>query len=519
LAGAGNGKRGGKGDGKSPALVSVDIGTTNTRALLYRGGTGVAGEGSAACSTSYPRPGYVEQDAEEVLAAVAGATRALLDRSGVSPREIDAVVFDGVLQSLVSVDRAGAALAPAMLWADKRSLPQSERLKARYDNEEARRRTGCPLHPMYFPSRLAWLREEAPDIWNRAARFVSLKELVVQRLTGVSKTDRSIASGTGAWNMASRDWDADLLALVGLSSSGFPECVEPTTVVGGLTTEGAAALGLREGTPVVIGASDGAMAHLGSVGVDGQRMSLTVATSGAIRRSIRAPRVLPGTEAWCYYLGEDSWIQGGVVHGAGNVLRWFGDTLMPPTATAEDLFSEIGRIAAEVPPGADGLRFLPLLGGERCPHDRPDARGSLWGLDFSHTRGHVARALMEGLAWYLSAVYRMLVPGDGPDLVVNGGIVKSPTWLQIVADVLGKTLWLPRVTEAAAWGGALVGLRALGVISSLEEAAPFIGCNGGVHHDPGRHEIYATVIESCDELYRKLYGTPPPISPSSSAGR
>jgi gluconokinase len=488
-------------------LISVDIGTTSAKAVLYRQESGIDGPEAESYGTSYPRPGCVEQDPEEILAAVGRAIRRLVDKTRVSPGEIDAIVFDGVWQSMVPVDHTGMALARASIWGDTRSIPQNERLRQRLDTEEVKRQTGCSLHPMYFLSRLAWMREEAPGVFQSADRFVSIKEYVIQRLFGGRTVDRSIASGTGLLNMRTLDWDADLLSEVHVTPDRFSECIEPTFVLRGLTREYASRLGLREGTPCVMGAADGAQSHLGSVGLAETRMSLTVGTGAALRRRVTSPGIVPGTEAWCYYLAEDNWLRGGVLHDAGNALRWFADTLMPPAGEGEDVFSLMNSLSAEVPVGAEGLCFIPLLSGERCPHYRPQARGALYGLTFRHTRAHLVRALMEGLAYNLYSVYRMLVPDSEPDLVVTGGILKSPIWMQIVSDFFGKTFWLPGMAEAAAWGGVLIGLRALGAIKSFEESTTLVHFAGKQDPDPARSALYRDLLGTYDQLYTDLYGT------------
>jgi gluconokinase len=167
----------------------------------------------------------------------------------------------------------------------------------------------------------------------------------------------------------------------------------------------------------------------------------------------------------------------------------------------------MNRLAAEVPLGADGLCFIPLLGGERCPHYRPQARGALYGLSFSHTKAHIVRALMEGLAHNLYSVYRMLISDSEPDLVVTGGILKSPTWLQIVADFFGKRLWLPRIPEAAAWGGVFIGLRALGAMRGLQECTAKVDFSGKKEPDKERNEQYRKLLDTYDQLYSDLFGS------------
>lgn len=487
-------------------LLSFDIGTTHTKVMLYSQKEGILGLEMESYPTYYPRPGCAEQDPDEVFGAVLKATRRLMDRTQVPASSISALVFGAILQSLLPVDSNGRALSPASTWADTRSILQNDRLKASLDAEDVKQRTGCTLHPMYFLPRLAWIQEETPEVFVRAARFISLKEYVIERLFGARQIDHSIASGSGIWNMHTRDWDADLLREIGLGPGRFSESIESTAFIrGGLKREYADLLGLRAGTPGVIGAFDGGLSHLGSVGLSMEKMSLTVGTGAALRRRMLEPRVIPGSEAWCYYLAEGNWLLGGVMHDAGNTLRWFADNLIASGASEEDVFSEMNRLAADTPAGAEGLLFLPLLGGERCPHYRPEAKGVISGLTFVHGRGHLTRALMEGLAYQLYCIYRMLTADDEPEIVVTGGILKSPAWLKIVADLFGKTLWLPRVGEASAWGGVIIGLKSLGVIASLEESMPFIELEGKLDPDPMNTSVYQEINRQYDRLHSTLY--------------
>lgn len=488
-------------------LISIDIGTTHTKAVLYLHGTGIVCQESEGYDTYYPRPGWVEQDPDEILRSVLNVTRRLVQKSHVAPGSIGALVFTGIVQSLIPVAKDGHPLDRASTWADMRSLTQNERLKLRLDSEEVKQRTGCTLHPMYFPSRLAWMKQETPEVFQSAVHFISIKEYIIAHLFGVYQVDYSVASGSGLWNMHTRNWDAALLQEVGLSADRFSECIEPTAYIsGGLLPEAAASIGLLAGTPGIIGAFDGAQSHLGSVGTSDERMSLTVGTGAALRRRMPTPRVIPGSEAWCYYMADDNWLLGGVIHDAGNAMRWFADNLMDPSMPVEQIFEEMNRLANQVPAGADGLFFLPLFGGDRCPHYRPDARGAVTGLTFSHGRGHLVRALMEGLAYHLFSVYRMLAPHSEPDLVVTGGILKSPIWLKIVSDLFGKVLYLPGAAEATAWGGVLIALRALGELDSLHGTSAFLTTSGMQQPEDSQHEVYRRLIAEYDEVYKKLFG-------------
>jgi gluconokinase len=486
-------------------LISVDIGTSSTKAILYEIGGEVVAEDRAAYRTYYPESGWVEQDPDEILAAVLAATKRLVAGAGVRASSVAALVFGGIWHSLLPVDAEGRPLCRATTWADLRSVPQNEALRSSLDSEAVKEKTGCTLHPMYFLSRLQWLREEAPEIFRRADRFVSIKEYVLFRLFGTRLVDQAMASGTGLWNMRSMDWDGELLSQVGLTRARFSECVEPATILPGLHREYAEAMGLAEGTPGVIGAADGALAHLGAVGLSEERMSLSVGTSVALRLRTASPRAIRGSEAWCYYLAEGNWLVGGVLHDGGNTLTWLADRVFGAASAGDEIFDEMSRMAGEVPPGAEGLFFLPFFGGERSPHYHPEAKGTLHGLSFNHTRGHMVRALMEGLAYCMASVYRTLSLESSPEPVVTGGILKSSTWLGIVADFLGKTLWLPGVEESAAWGGVILGLKAVGVYPSLAGAASLVRTAGKLEPDPGRSEVYRELMTAYDELYARLY--------------
>jgi gluconokinase len=492
--------------GESSYLISADIGTSGVKTILCQVEGRILAEERESYRTYYPRPGFAEQDPEEVLAAVVAAIRRLLGKASVPPASIAAVVFGGIWNSLLPIDINGEPLCRGMTWADLRSIPQNERLRRLLDDEDVKSATGCALHPMYFLSRLQWLREEAPDIFKRADRFVSVKEYVIGRLYGTRKVDYSMASGTGVWNMKAMDWDEALLAVVGLSSARFSDCVEPATSVRGLRAEFAAAMGLLAGTPGIVGAADGALAHLGSVGLAEERMSLSIGTSVALRMRIPEPCVRRGREAWCYYLADGNWLLGGVLHDGGNTLRWLWENMIAESEAEPASFGEMDRMAGGVPPGSEGLFFLPLLGGERCPHYVPEARGTLHGLAFNHTRRHIVRSLMEGLAYSMRSVYRMLAVDSAPELVATGGILKSSTWMQIVADFLGKTLWLPGVDESTAWGGVILGLRAIGAYPNLEEASKRVTIAGRRDPDPERREEYLKLGADYDRLYERLYG-------------
>ena len=493
--------------GSKSCIVSIDLGTSSAKGMLCTVEGAILAQGSASYPCYYPEPGWVEQDADEVLAGVVKVIGSLVRQADVTSSSVEAIVFGGIWQSFLPLDAEDRPLCKALIWADQRSAKENALLRARLDNEELRARTGCALHPMYFLSRILWFKNQAPDLYTHTARFVSIKEYVLTQLYGTRVVDRSTASGTGVWNISKRDWDYELLASVDAGEARFSDCVEPTSIVHGLKSNYAAAMGLSQGVPAVVGAADGALAHLGAVGLVEDRMSFSAGTSIALRMMCAEPRTVRGSEAWCYYLADGHWLRGGVAHGGGNALNWFATNMLGArSGDDEKVFDRMNELALDAAPGASGLRFFPLFGGERCPNYRPDARGGIMGLSLNHSVADLTRALYEGLAFSIRAIYRMLAADMRPDLVVTGGILKSPVWLKIVADCLGKPLWRPAVDESAVWGGVVLGLKAIGAYPDLATASSsLVGTAGTVESTAAHQAAYERIMSEYERLYARLY--------------
>ncbi len=501
-------------------IIALDIGTTSTKGILYLLGSGnridsenhtggdyhINGEISKSESLSYPSyfpsPGYAEQDPDEVLSAVISVVAALA--KNIHPQDVGALVFSGILHSMLPVDKHCRPLTRALLWTDMRAKQQSDALSGHLDSNEVYRHTGCTINPTYYPARLQWFKQEARDILKKTHKFISIKEYVLYHLFGKFTVDRSMASGTGIWNMSALDWDKDLLADIGFDSRLFSEGTEPTTDIGGLKREPALKMGLHPGTPGIIGATDGPLAHLGSVGLDDTGMSLTVGTSAAMRKIEPKPTVNIETGTWCYYLLDGFWITGGVIQDAGNVFGWLSDTFFEKDFRT--IFNLVEKSVKNIPPGADGLFFFPFMAGERSPRYNPEARAAVIGMTFSHKKEHILRSLMEGIAYRISTLYRILSKGDDYRLVLTGGILDSPTWMQVTADFLGRSLWKSGKRYAAAWGAILLAMRALRIVDSPKKLQRFISAGGKIEYDHTAHRQYKGVRASYERYYQRLFG-------------
>ena len=483
-------------------IIALDIGTTSTKGLLHS----LEQETIANCSREYrtyfSSPDVAEQDAEEVFDAVVEVIRCLV---GQCPDQaaVAALAFGGILHSLLPIDRNGECMTRAMIWSDMRAREQCERLREQLDLERVHRRTGCPVHPLYLAPRLLWFREEEPGIFNEAMRFISIKEYVLHRLFGEYVVDRSIASGSGLMNNHYMNWDDELLRQTGISRSKLSTIVDTDHSLT-LRKEPARALGLPEGTVGIIGGSDGPLAHLGSVGTNPSFMSLTVGTSAALRKAVQKPTFISGTESWCYYMTENTWALGGVIHDAGNLFQWFSDRFLPEGSN-ESTFDLLDHAYKHLGPGSEGLYFLPFMSGERSPFYNPLANGALMGMRFSHGREHVIRAMAEGISFRIHSVYNTLEPERKSDLVLNGGILRSPAWMSITADFLGRRLYRASHASASAWGAALIAMRALGCIGSLDGINEMVKPVPAVEFDIEKHRLYQNVLIQYKKYYEKLF--------------
>lgn len=481
-------------------LIALDMGTTSCRALLFD----LEGRVQAASSRTYPlltpRPGWVEQDPEVLLAAAEAVVAEVASRAPGGPDQILGLSLSTFMHSLAALDAGGRPLTHLMTWADTRSAAQVDWLRERPDWRDLYARTGCPPHTMYPLCKFLWIRQERPDLMQAAHRWVSIKELLMHRLTGEWALDYNLATGTGMLNMHSLDWDEGALELAGVRREQFAPVV-PTTRIFPLTHRG---LGLRPGTPVVVGAGDGVLSSLGSGAIEPGVVAAMVGTSGALRACVPEPMVDPQARVWCYYLDKNRWILGGSLNNGGIALRWFRDTFYPGQEGYEAVLAE----ARQAPLGSGALLFLPYLSGERSPGFNARARGVWFGLGLEHTRAHMARSVLEAVAYRLYSVLGPIeeLTGQVAEIRATGGFARSPFWLEIVADVLGREVAVPAETEGSALGAFVLGAVALGVAPDLSWVHRFIRVDQRLYPNPARHRAYDELFAIYQRVNAQLQG-------------
>jgi xylulokinase len=482
------------------------VGTGGTRALLIdESGSVIASAIHEHQPFSSPRSGWAEQDPKDWWRACQGALRKLLQDSGVAASEIACIGLSGQMHGAVLLDKNNEVLRPALIWCDQRTAAECRYLNETIGPQRLVELTSNPALTNFTLTKLLWVRTHEPDIWQRFQSFLLPKDYVRLCLTGVRAIDVADASGTLLLDVAHRRWSDAMLDAVGLRPDCLPALYESQEVVGRVTESAAASTGLKAGTPVVAGAGDQAAGATGMGIVRPGDVSATIGTSGVVFAASDAPVTDPlgRLHTFCHAI-PGRWHVMGVTQAAGLSLRWFRDNFSLPGSGPGDPYDQLSSEAAKVPPGAGGVLWAPYLMGERTPHLDPDARAALVGLAADHTRGHVIRAILEGVAFSLKDTLTIFKELGIPvrAIRVGGGGARSPLWRQIQADVYGQAVETVQAEEGAAYGAALLAGVGAGVWASVDAA-----CDAVVHvakrtvPDP----VAAIVMEDGYSKYRRIY--------------
>ena len=478
-------------------MIGVDIGTTSTKAVLFD----EAGHFVAKHSITYPLM-HNEVDASEenpdtIFDAVLMTVKHVVREHGIEHDQLKFMSFSAQMHSLIAMDKDNQPLTESITWADNRASAYAQKLKEEHEGHEIYRRTGTPIHPMSPLAKIYWLKHEYNALFNQTARFVDLKSYILYQLFETWVIDESLASATGMFNLQEREWDKDVLDLLGLSSNHLPEALPTTHVLKGMKHRYATLMDIDPNTPIVIGASDGVLSNLGVNAYQPGEVAVTIGTSGAIRTVVDRPVTDPKERIFCYVLDENQYVIGGPVNNGGVVLRWLRDELLASEVeTAKrlgiDSYEVITQIASRVKPGANGLLFHPYLAGERAPLWNADVKGSFFGLTLAHQKEHMIRAALEGVLFNLYTVYLALIEvmGETPQqLKATGGFSKSELWRQMMADIFDTPLSVPESYESSCLGACLLGLKALGEIEDYSVVEEMVGTT--FEHQPETESVQA----------------------------
>ncbi len=485
-----------------PYILAHDLGTSGDKATVFDADGKLIASRTSSYDTLYSNKNWAEQNPEDWWRAVCETSRSILEE--VEASQIGVVSLSGQMMGCLCVDRSGRPLRNSIIYSDQRATREAARILEGMDALEFYRTAGHRVSPSYSIEKLMWVKQHEPEIFAETHKMLNAKDYITFRLTGAFVTDFNDASGTNCFDINSRSWSGSILSLAGIDEGLLPEARESTAVAGGITKEAAKATGLAVDTPVVIGAGDGGCA---TVGV------------GCV------------TEGVCYnYLGSSSWISTagsspiidesmrtftwvhpvaglyqpcGTVQTAGSSVSWLTGELYG------ERFEEMNREAGESTPGANGIVFLPYLLGERSPRWNPDAKGGWIGLKLGNTRGDLARAVLEGVAFNLEIVLSILrqqFPIE--ELILIGGGAQSALWRQILADIYGVRILVPEfLEEATSMGAAIIGGVGTGYFGFEEGARRFIRIKQRIEPDPATVRRYEEIKPVFDECYTALEAT------------
>ncbi len=448
-------------------LVGLDVGTTGAKAVLID----PDGRVLAAVTTEYPlltpRVGWTEQNPTDWWKGTVASIRGALDQASVTGKNVAAIGLTGQMHGLVALDGNGGVLRPAILWNDQRTAEESAWITERVGADRVLELTGNPILTGFTAPKIIWMRRHEPERYARIRHVLLPKDYIRYRLTGEMASDVADASGTSLFDVRNRGWSNEMLSRLDVPSSWLPPVAESTEVTGAVTKEAGDATGLGPGTPVVAGAGDQAAQAVGTGIVEPGLVSATIGTSGVVFAHIDEPEfdALGRLHTFCH-AAPGRWHVMGVMLSAGGSLRWLRGVLRG------DSYSQMTAEAAATPPGAEGLVFLPYLTGERTPHADPHARGAFVGLTLRHGRGHLIRAVMEGVAFGLRDALEIIRGLGIPVTQVrfSGGGARSGLWRQILADIFALDVVTVTATEGAAYGAALLAGVGTGLYPSVEAA-------------------------------------------------
>jgi xylulokinase len=488
-------------------FLGIDVSTTATKTLLIDSNGVVLAVASTTYPFETPHPLWSEQHPDLWWDGAQKSIRAVLEKSGVDADQIGGVGLTGQMHGLVLLDDAGSVLRPAILWNDQRTQAQCDEIHRRIGKEKFIQITGNVALTGFTAPKILWVAQNEPELYAKAKHVLLPKDYLRLKLTGEYAMDKADGAGTVLFDLKKRDWSDEVLAALGIPRAWMPPTFEGPSFTGRVSAAAAAATGLKAATPVVAGGGDQSAQAVGVGAVEPGIVGLTVGTSGVVFATTPSALVEPEgrLHAFCHAV-PGMWHFMGVMLSAAGSLQWYRDTLAPGMS-----FDDLLKEAEDTPAGSEGLQFLPYLSGERTPHPDPLARGAFIGLTIRHSRGHMTRAVLEGVAFGLKDSFTLIQNaglGAITQVRASGGGTKGALWRQILASVLDAELVTVNTAEGAAYGAALlagVGAGAWADVPTACRAA--VKITGSTQPDSTQVIVYRKSYA----LYRELY---PALKPS-----
>ena len=493
------------------ALLGIDIGTSGTKTLAIDPSGRILADSLKTYPCHVPKPLWSEQDPEDWWQATIASVREVVVKAGLKPADVKAIGLSGQMHGSVFLDKRGQIVRRAILWNDQRTAAECREIEERAGGrKKLLRMVANPAMTGFTAPKILWLRNHEPKNFERTAKVLLPKDEIRRRLTGELATEVSDASGMLLLDVAKRTWSKKLLSALELDPGLLATVYESEQVTGKLTAAAAETLGLSTDCAVVGGAGDCAAGAVGNGIVNKGVLSTSIGTSGVMFVHSDEVKIDPKgrIHTFCHAV-RGKWHMMGVNLSAGGSLQWFRNQLCKADMAAAGLASQevydiLTDEAARAPAGCDGLFFLPYLSGERTPHADPHARGCFIGLTLAHTRAHLLRAIMEGVAYSMRDSLEIIEELEVPvrQIRASGGGSRSPFWRQIQADVFGRKVVTINTEEGPAFGVALLAAVGAGEYKNIQEA-----CAATVHveRETGVRRVDKKRYDQAFPVYQRLY--------------
>jgi len=474
-------------------IIGLDIGTNSVKAMIIADGK-ILDQKSVGYNPDYLGDGFVEQDPKVWWEAT---KQAIKEITSANLGEVAAISASGQMHSSVFLDENGKVVRNALLWNDTRTTKQAKAITELAGGETALLGMvhNRSLEGFTLP-KILWLKENEPQNFAKLHKVIMPKDYINYKLTGRITTDASDAAGTILLNVSKKQWSEELIEKVGLSSDILPEVLESVDIVGNVNEASASELGLSKDTLVIAGGADNSCAAIGNGVVKSGQTIISIGTSGTVVTMLdNVPNNITGDVHLFNYSYPGKYYAMGCMLCAGESLNWLRNIVN------EDDFDKFNQLSAESAPGANGVVFLPYLFGERCPYPNPDAKGMFFGLSNTTNKADMVRAVMEGVAYNIKAMFDIVSEFTEPtDIYITGGGAKSHIWGQIIADILGRKINVLNIEEGPAFGAALIAGVGAKIFDSFDAAkAVFLKSERTI--EPANHAAYSETFIKFKKLY------------------
>lgn len=458
-------------------LLGIDVGTTSLKAALFTPDGDCIGVEREEYQLDTPSVEKAQLDAHHYWNACVRTIHQLLDHTQVNIKSIAALAVSSQGETLITLDAEGEPIFPAMVWLDNRAVTQAERLSAQFHDQVYTKTGIAEIIPTWTACKILWIKENEPEIFTKAAKFLLVQDYLIYKLTGKVVTDGSISCTTLYFDIVKNTWWQDVLQAIGITDQQLPEICSPGSIISTIQESAAQELGLSSHTRVINGGMDQAVGAIGAGNIKAGIISETTGAALAIQVTVDNALIDPCQSIPLYvHSVPDKYLLVPVCPTAGMALKWFRDQFCQEeiaTATTQhaDSYDLLTKLAESVPPGADGLLMLPHLMGAFSPDINPAARASFTGFTLRHTRAHFLRAVMEGVAFMLKRNVEYIEQAGIAirEIIATGGGSRSSLWNQIKANVCNKPVIILKNEETALLGNAILAGTAINIFPTIQE--------------------------------------------------